>query len=309
MRGNYRYEEERSRPRGMTSRGFGERGRERGAEWDEDELQQERGRFAGGPDYDREWGGRGRSDYDDEYSRYRGARMGSLGRGRGGFDEYDEGDPEGSRGTWRREGRFMGSRGTRDWGDSDRMYGDGGRSGEGRLGESTRHGDGRGWGEGRRDWGSSEPDEMRWGRQQGLYGSSEYGGYLSSQRSQADFHSHVGKGPKGWQRSDERITEELNEALARHPEIDASECEVRVQNGEITLTGTVPDRRAKRLVEDVAERVFGAKDVQNNVRVKADAQNRFGERDVSRTPDRDGRFATEAGTRKAGSTPGSSTTR
>src|SRR5687767_4108203 len=132
MRGNYRYEEERSRPRGMTSRGFGERGRERGAEWDEEELQQERGRFAGGPDYDREWGGRGRSDYDDEYSRYRGARMGSLGRGRGGFDEYDQDESTAERGTWRGEGgRYMGgTRGGRDWGEGNRVYGEGGRFGD-----------------------------------------------------------------------------------------------------------------------------------------------------------------------------------
>lgn len=312
MRGNYRYEEERNRPRGMTPRGFGERGRERWGEWDEDELQQERGRFAGGPDYDRDWGGRGRSDYDDEYGRFRGIR--SLGRGQGGgFDEYDEDDATGFRGNWRREGRYMSNRGGRDWGEGNRMSGDSSRFGEGGRFEGGRSAEGgRGWGEGRRDWGSMEPDEMRWGRQQGLYGSSEYGGYLSSQRAQSDFQSHVGKGPKGWQRSDERIREELNEALARHPEIDASDVEVRVQGGEITLTGTVPNRRAKRLVEDVAERVFGAKDVQNNVRVKAESQERFGERDVTRAPDREGRFATEGetGPRKTGTTQtGSSTTR
>ena len=110
-------------------------------------------------------------------------------------------------------------------------------------------------------------------------------------------------------RSDERISEEVNEALARHPEIDASDVEVRVQSGEITLTGTVPDRRAKRLVEDVAERVFGAKDVQNNVRVKAETNERFGERDVTRSPDLEGRSA-ETGARKAGSSQtGSSTNR
>ena len=137
---------------------------------------------------------------------------------------------------------------------------------------------------------TGEPDEMRWGRQQGLYGSSEYGGYISSQRSQADYKSHVGKGPKGWQRSDERIREEVNEALARHPEIDASDIEVRVQGGEVTLTGTVTDRRAKRLAEDVAEQVFGAKDVTNQIKVN---KNRFGDRDVTATADREARSGTE----------------
>jgi hypothetical protein len=125
---------------------------------------------------------------------------------------------------------------------------------------------------------SAEPDEMRWGRQQGLYGSSEYGGYISSQRSQSEYQSHVGKGPKGWQRSDDRIREEVNETLARHPEIDASEIEVRVQNGEVTLTGTVDERRDKRMAEDIVERVFGVKDVENKIKVKGGLFG-FGSRD------------------------------
>jgi hypothetical protein len=136
--------------------------------------------------------------------------------------------------------------------------------------------------------GSTEPDDMRWGRQQGLYGSSEYGGYISSQRSQTDYQSHAGQGPKGWQRSDERVREEVNEALARHPEIDATEIEVRVEKGEVTLTGTVDDRRTKRLAEDIVERVFGVKDVENKVKVKGRGFFGLGgDRDVTTKADKD----------------------
>lgn len=78
-----------------------------------------------------------------------------------------------------------------------------------------------------------------------------------------------GIGPKGWQRSDERIREEVSEALADHPEIDASEIEVQVSGGEVTLTGSAPDRRSKRLAEDVAEGVRGVKDVHNQIRVQS----------------------------------------
>jgi hypothetical protein len=128
-------------------------------------------------------------------------------------------------------------------------------------------------------------------------GYDDYGGHLSSQRAQTDFQSHVGKGPKGWQRSDERIREELNEALARHPEIDATDVEVRVANCEVTLAGTVTDRRTKRLAEDVAERVFGVKDVQNQIRVQpsteGSSQDRIAEREMTRAPYREGRV-TEA---------------
>jgi hypothetical protein len=135
-------------------------------------------------------------------------------------------------------------------------------------------------------WG--ETDEMGWSRQQGLYGSSEYSGMMSGGMGQSQ-QSHAGKGPKGWQRSDERLREDVNEALARHPGIDASDIEVRVQGGEVTLTGTVNDRQTKRQAEEVAERVFGAKDVQNQIRVKSTSETgRQGEREVSRTAEREG---------------------
>jgi hypothetical protein len=115
-----------------------------------------------------------------------------------------------------------------------------------------------------------------------------------------------GRGPKNWKRSDERIREDVNEELARHPWIDASEIEVRVANGEVTLTGTVNNRIAKRRAEEVAEHVFGATDVQNQIRVKREPlSERFGEREVTRTPDRESRTGTTEETRK---TTGTATT-
>jgi osmotically-inducible protein OsmY len=80
--------------------------------------------------------------------------------------------------------------------------------------------------------------------------------------------NHVGRGPKGWKRSDDRIREDVSEQLERHPQIDATDIEIRVENGEVTLMGTAPDRRTKRLAEDVAEAVSGVQEVQNQIRVK-----------------------------------------
>lgn len=77
----------------------------------------------------------------------------------------------------------------------------------------------------------------------------------------------TGRGPRGYQRSDERIHEEVCERLTQHGQIDASDIEIEVQQGEVTLTGTVTDRRAKRLAEDVAESVMGVKDVHNRLRL------------------------------------------
>ncbi|MEZ0391734.1 MAG: BON domain-containing protein, partial [Pseudobdellovibrionaceae bacterium] len=68
---------------------------------------------------------------------------------------------------------------------------------------------------------------------------------------------HVGKGPKGYRRSDSRINEEVSDILTQHGDIDASEIEVDVKEGVVTLSGTVQNRRIKRMVEDLAENVNG----------------------------------------------------
>lgn len=77
-----------------------------------------------------------------------------------------------------------------------------------------------------------------------------------------------GKGPKGYQRSDERLTEDINERLTYDDEIDASEVSVAVAGGEATLSGTVNTRSEKRRAEDLADDVPGITHVQNNLRVK-----------------------------------------
>jgi osmotically-inducible protein OsmY len=78
--------------------------------------------------------------------------------------------------------------------------------------------------------------------------------------------SHKGKGPRGYSRTDERIMDEVCERLTHHPYIDASLIEVKVENGEVTLTGEVQDRRMKHLAEDVAADVSGVKDVHNSIK-------------------------------------------
>jgi hypothetical protein len=80
--------------------------------------------------------------------------------------------------------------------------------------------------------------------------------------------SFAGRGPRGYRRSDERIREDVCEALTMHPEVDASDLDVAVQDSVVTLRGTVHDRRSKRLAEDIAESVSGVTDVQNEVRTQ-----------------------------------------
>jgi osmotically-inducible protein OsmY len=80
--------------------------------------------------------------------------------------------------------------------------------------------------------------------------------------------SHRGRGPKGYTRSDERIQEEVCERLSHDHQVDASEIEVSVSGKEVTLSGTVDSREAKRRAEDIAEHVSGVTHVQNNLRVQ-----------------------------------------
>lgn len=76
---------------------------------------------------------------------------------------------------------------------------------------------------------------------------------------------HYGKGPKGRIRSDKNIRDEICEALYFHPEIDASEIEVSVQEGIVYLKGKARSRGHKKLMENCAELVSGVEDVHNEV--------------------------------------------
>jgi len=78
----------------------------------------------------------------------------------------------------------------------------------------------------------------------------------------------TGKGPKGYQRSDERIHEDVSEELAQHGEIDATDIQVRVSKREVTLDGEVETREQKRLAEDVVEACPGVREVHNNLHVR-----------------------------------------
>ncbi len=90
------------------------------------------------------------------------------------------------------------------------------------------------------------------------------------QRPQQPYPSHRGKGPKNYQRSDERIREDVCELLTRDDRVDASGLEVNVNAGVVTLSGSTGDRVSKRRAEDLAEACAGVRDVHNEIRVSRD---------------------------------------
>jgi osmotically-inducible protein OsmY len=82
--------------------------------------------------------------------------------------------------------------------------------------------------------------------------------------NRADF---TGRGPKNWRRSDDRIREDICELLERDPHVDASEIEVEVKEGVVTLRGAVDNRRTKRYAEECIETCSGVKDIRNELNV------------------------------------------
>ena len=81
-----------------------------------------------------------------------------------------------------------------------------------------------------------------------------------------------GRGPRNYRRSDERIAELVNDALHDDDTLDASDVEVSVQAGDVTLAGAVPTRRQKHRAENLATRVAGVHDVDNRLRVRRAAE-------------------------------------
>ncbi|WP_011300342.1 MULTISPECIES: BON domain-containing protein [Cupriavidus] len=75
------------------------------------------------------------------------------------------------------------------------------------------------------------------------------------------------QGPRGYQRSDERILEDICDRLTRSGRLDVKDVEVRVDSGVVTLEGCVPDRLQKYRVEDIVDDVFGVRDLFNRLRV------------------------------------------
>jgi hypothetical protein len=107
------------------------------------------------------------------------------------------------------------------------------------------------------------------------YGSSTYSGAYDPWGARTG--QYAGRGPRNYQRSDERVEEDINDRLTDHGDLDPTDIEVKVNNGEVTLSGSVDSRWAKRAAEDVAESVSGVKDVNNNLRVTQSWQEERGQ--------------------------------
>ncbi len=209
--------------------------------------------------------------------------------GRGGNRDRDYGEPYGRGGY------------------SGRPYGGAGRE-ENWGAESGREGYPRqGYGREEDPADRERFDRENFGNYGGLFGPGYYltGGW----GRESGRESYFGRGPRGYRRSDERIREDISDRLTWHPAIDASDVEVGVENAEVTLTGVVEDRRAKRLAADIADEVMGVEDVHNQLKVRHGflaslTGERAEEREVSLSAERESTEATGRRGTRTGATTG-----
>ena len=235
--------------------------------------------YGGGSGYgSNQWtGGHGGSSYGRNLGNNYGSGYGSSDYSSGGYggglnESYGRGE----------SGSGYGERGygSGSWGGSygDRNYGN---NWERRSHDRDRgRNDDRGW------WDRTADEVSSW-----------FGDEDAERRRRMD-KMHKGRGPKNYQRSDERIKEDINDRLSDDWFVDASDIDVTVQSGEVTLAGTVDERTSKRRAEDIAESVSGVKHVENRLRVSSNQNAYAGGSDTSRS------YGTESSTSNTGAATG-----
>lgn len=205
-----------------------------------------------GSDYNRNWGSRSgnlggaSSGYGSDYNR---GEYGRWSEGYGfnspyydanssdrGWDDYSQRTSFGRRGRYGNEGYMGANYGRRSENDFNRDRG------------NDRD----------RNWWDRASDEV----------SSWFGDEDAERRRRQDRErDNRGRGPRGYQRSDERIKEDINDRLSDDSWVDATEVSVEVNRGEVVLSGTVDNRIEKRRAEDLAESISGVRNVENRIRV------------------------------------------
>src|SRR3954467_4343085 len=227
---------------GSGEHDFGDRASDEVRSWlgdDDAERRRREDERRGGGGYVPDYGSGSRSSSGND-------NRGDYGRGSYGGDDnrsYGQGGSGDRRGSYGGQGEY-GSYGRQGYGDQDRGV-------TGYRGE-------RGY------WDRALDEVSSW------FGADEAARRREQDARQGDqgAQHHRRRGPKGYTRSDDRIREDVCDRLTDDPRVDASEIEVNVSNREVTLSGTVDSREARRRAEDIAESVGGVTHVQNNLRVQ-----------------------------------------
>lgn len=264
-RSNWEYE---GGPERFGSSGYSEAGQSRGH--GQQSMRQAGGQYGSQYGGQRESGlhGQGSGDYYGGRQGYA-AQQGSYGseyntygrsQGYGEGSGYTRSPQDFGRGGQRAQGSQSGGRSFGGWGS----YESAGYASRGATGSRQDYLDeGEMSGYGGRELGSQQLGSSSTGRYGTAPGQYGYGGYGTSSRG------YRGIGPKNYTRSDERLTEEINERLTDDDDLDASEITVRVVDGKVTLEGSVDQRWMKHRAEDIADACNGVKEVDNRIQVSS----------------------------------------
>jgi hypothetical protein len=128
-------------------------------------------------------------------------------------------------------------------------------------------------------------DRITSGRSDGNTSSNPYRAtnYDYNTGSYTSGETHYGKGPKNYKRSDSRIQEDVSDALTADHHLDASDIEVSVKDGVVTLSGKVSERKMKRYAEDCVENIQGVLDIKNEISTGGLFGNLFSDKDKAKT--------------------------
>lgn len=246
-----------------------------------------------GDDYGQRWQGSNYDDYGYHSNEFADQHRGQWGQEYSPYSGQSESEYNPRRQQFSRGDNQRWSQGqSRDWQQTwpgrSQAYGNqfgfgGGRSEFGSahagfgnnqsgFGNEFNWGDSQGYGQGNHTYGSHYAGTQKYGsdRSYGRDFQPSSAGHASAAfglQQPTQQQTHRGKGPKGYQRTDERIREEICELLSDDFQIDASEISVEVKDGIVTLEGTVQDRAQKHRIEDIADNCSGVKDVHNSLRV------------------------------------------
>jgi osmotically-inducible protein OsmY len=100
------------------------------------------------------------------------------------------------------------------------------------------------------------PGEQTWGEEQ-----------FKAEREEEQGRRPVERRSRG-RRPDESLALEIREILTHDPELDATDIEVEVERGAVTLSGVVNGSEAKLLAEELVESLPGVREVHNRLRVE-----------------------------------------
>jgi hypothetical protein len=101
------------------------------------------------------------------------------------------------------------------------------------------------------------PGEHTWGEEQ-----------FKAERREERGRQPSSGGQRARRRPDESLARDIHEVLTNDPELDATDIEVRVEGGAVTLIGTVNSSDAKLLAEELTESFPGVREVHNRLTIE-----------------------------------------